>query len=189
MLELYLNWYILIISTFLLPLVLINLPFFYLWSPQLELAYSSQLQQLQMILKRFFRVKTFYHLHLVHTEILFKKLTIWTFIEIQILNFAYSYFRSLLPLIFNNYYFQSTSSIHSYSTWQSTNEILSLSHTNTNQFVLRSLWSSSSGLSNSLKTLQRIFLPFGLLKIISNLLNLIVITTKESQLYSNNYQT
>ena len=135
-----------------------------------------------MIQKRFVRVKRFYHLHLAHTETLFKKLTILKLIEIQILNFVYSCFHSLLPLIFNNYYFQTTSSIHSYSTWQSTNDILSLTHTNTNQFGLRSLWSSSSGLSNSFENSSRIFLPSGLLKITSNLLNLIVVTTRESQL-------
>ena len=91
---------------------------------------------------------SFYHLHLAHTETQFKKLTILKLIEIQILNFVYSCFHSLLPLVFNNYYFQSTSSIHSYATWQSTNEILSLTHTNTNQFGLRSLWRRSSGLLN-----------------------------------------
>ena len=83
-----------------------------------------------MIQKRFVRVDTFYVLQLAHTETeLFEKnLTTLKFIEIQIPNFVYSYFQSLLPLIFNNYYFQSTSSIHSYSTWPSINEILSLMH-------------------------------------------------------------
>ena len=104
-----------------------------------------------MIQKRFVRVTTFWHPQ-AHTETLFNTLTILKLtdvIEIQILNFAYSWFHSLLSPVFNNY-FQCTSSIHSNSTRQSTNDNLYLKHTNTNQYDLRSLRSRSSRLWNSL---------------------------------------
>ena len=98
------------------------------------LTLPSYLKPLQVIQKRLVRVITFSHPQ-AHTETLLKELTVLKLtdvIEIQNLHFVYSWFHSLLPPIFNDY-FQSTSSIHSYSTRQSTNDNLFLKRTNNMQ--------------------------------------------------------
>ena len=89
-----------------------------------------------------------------HPEPLFKSLNLLKFndvIELQILSFVYQWSHRLLTPCFSEY-FKFTSSVHSYSTRQSSNRDLYLASLNTTQYGLRSLKLTVPRLWNSLPT-------------------------------------
>ena len=89
-----------------------------------------------------------------HSEPLFKSLNLLKLndvIELQILSFVYQWSHRLLPPCFSEY-FKFTSSVHSYSTRQSSNRNLYLASVNTTQYGLRSLKFTGPRLWNSLPT-------------------------------------
>ena len=89
-----------------------------------------------------------------HSEPLFKSLNLLKLndvIELQILSFVYQWSHRLLPPCFSEY-FKFTSSVHSYSTRQSSKRNLYLASVNTTQYGLRSLKFTGPRLWNSLPT-------------------------------------
>ena len=117
------------------------------------LTFPSFLTQLFIIQKKAIRVISFSEPK-SHSEPLFKSLNLLKLndvIELQILSFVYQWSHRLLPPCFSEY-FKFTSSVHSYSTRQSSNGNLYLASVNTTQYGLRSLKFTGPRLWNSLPT-------------------------------------
>ena len=117
------------------------------------LTFPSFLTQLFIIQKKAIRIISFSEPK-SHSEPLFKSLNLIKFndgIELQILSFVYQWSHRLLPHCFSEY-FKFTSSVHSYSTRQSSKRNLYLASVNTTQYGLRSLKFTGPRLWNSLPT-------------------------------------
>ena len=117
------------------------------------LTFPSFLTQLFIIQKKAIRIISFSEPK-SHSEPLFKSLNLLKLndvIELQILSFVYQWSHRLLPPCFSEY-FKFTSSVHSYSTRQSSKRNLYLASVNTTQYGLRSLKFTGPRLWNSLLT-------------------------------------
>ena len=113
----------------------------------------SFLTQLFIIQKKAIRIISFSEPK-SHSEPLFKSLNLLKLndvIELQILSFVYQWSHRLLPPCFSEY-FKFTSSVHPYSTRQSSKRNLYLASVNTTQYGLRSLKFTGPRLWNSLPT-------------------------------------
>ena len=117
------------------------------------LTFPSFLTQLFVIQKKAIRIISFSEPK-SHSEPLFKSLNLLKLndvIELQILSFVYQWSHRLLPPCFSEY-FKFTSSVHSYSTRQSSKRNLYLASVNTTQYGLRSLKFTGPRLWNALPT-------------------------------------